>query len=214
MIIIVFVLLLLAAAGGGAYYYFFMMNKDDIPIAVEEPVMEPIDKPKLVKEAVKPNMDYFVTSNKLNVRSYPRTSATIRYVLRKGKAIKALEVKGEWARISDYQVHQSGNDIADWVHTDFLSHQKPVITPQEKRKGMVQLLSKSDDFMRYEDQFILATQNLIDDELCSYEDFELLDGWVLSRTFNNEPVYFVYCGGTERENKIYLNIESGNTFQP
>jgi hypothetical protein len=175
---------------------------------------EQVDDSVVQPEVVEQNMNYFVTSNKLNVRIYPKTTATIRQTLRKGKALTALEIKGDWVRISDYEVHDSGEDIASWVHMDYLSHEKPLITEKEIRKSTGRLVNKSDDFLQYQDQFIIATRTLLDDERCSYEDFELMDGWVLSRTFNIEPVYFVYCGGTQTENKVYLNIETGELFRP
>ncbi|MDB1126063.1 SH3 domain-containing protein [Vibrio algarum] len=214
LVIIIIVLLLLVGAGGGAYYYFFMMNDNSELIEPEgdSSVAEEIAIEQ--KIAVEVNMNYFVDTNKLNVRSYPQKSAPIRSVLRKGKPLKALEIKGDWVRISEYEVHQSGNDVADWIHSDFISHDKPVITDREIRKNMQKLLNKSDDFITYSDQFVIATRKLLEDETCSYEDFELMDGWVLSRTFNIEPVYFVYCGGTQRENKIYVNVETGEIFQP
>lgn len=215
ILIIVLILLLLAGAGGGAYYYFFMMDTQEESVkADEEPesVMEGMNKE--VTEPVEINMDYYVSSNKLNVRAYPKISAPIRSVLRKGKFVKALEVKGEWIRFSEYEVHQSGNDVADWINTNFLSHDKPVITELEVRKNMMKLVNKSDDFALYEDQFLIATKTLIDSEKCLYEDFELVGGWILSRTYNIEPVYFVYCGGTDTENKVYLNVETGEIFQP
>lgn len=214
IVIIIVVFLLLAGAGGGAYYYFFMMN-DDSGLIVSEEVAAVIEEPEMeAKTVVKVNMDYFVDTNKLNVRSYPRKSASIRSVLRKGKSLKALEIKDDWVRISEYELHQSGNDVADWVHTDFVSHNKPIITEREIRKNMLKLVNKSDDFMTYQDQFVIATRKLIEDGTCRYEDFELMDGWVLSRTFNIEPVYFVYCGGTKRENKVYVTIKTGEIFQP
>lgn len=209
------VLLLLAGGGGGAYYYFFMMNEPEKPEVKEEtPPLESKAEQIPAKTVVVPNMVYFVIADKLNVRSYPRLNAPIRAVLRKGKKITALEIVDKWVRVSPYQVHESGNDVADWLHTDFLSHDKPVITEKEHRDNMVKLLNKSDDYLSYEDQFILATQSLLEREICRYEDFELTDGWLLSRTFDVEPVYFVYCGGSDLEHKVYLNVTTGEVFQP
>lgn len=213
IIIIIVILLLIAAGGGGAYYYFFMMNEEPPVVEVEEEPAPVAEKPK-PKPVIKPNLDYFVVSDRLNVRSYPDKNSQIRSVLRRGDAIKALEVKGDWVRISDFEVHDSGNDVADWLHTSYLSHDKPEITPEEKRKTMLALIKKSDDLKEYEASFIKGTRELLDSGECSFEDFELVGGWVKSVTFNIEPVYFVYCGGTRREDKVYLNVESGQTFKP
>ena len=75
------------------------------------------------------------------------------------------------------------------------------------------LIKESDDFLIYQDAFVQATQGLIQSRQCKIEDFELLDGWVRSVTFKPQPVYFIYCGGTDQQHKIYLNVETGETFQ-
>ncbi|MDG3085415.1 hypothetical protein P7F88_04575 [Vibrio hannami] len=213
LVIIIVVLLILA--GGGAYYYFFMMNDEEVVEAAEPTEPTPIEEPiPVTEEAVIQNSDYYVISERLNVRSYPDESSLIRSVLRKGTKIKALEVAGEWIRISDYMVHDSGNDVADWINLEFLSETPPVITAEEKRKTMVKLIKKSDDYADHEDQFVIATQKLIDDGVCTFEDFEVLGGWLASVANKPDPVYFVYCGGIDREDKVYLNVETGKIFYP
>lgn len=219
VVIIIVMLLILAGGGGGAYYYFFMLNQeheeqaeevvtdDEQEQSFEAPVAQP-------QPQVKKNSDYYVTPERLNVRAYPEPDAFIRAVLRKGDRVTAREVKQGWVRISDYQVHDSGRDVADWIHMDYLAETAPVISAEEKRKAMAALISKSDDFVEYQDKFIIATQQLIDDGRCSFEDFELLGGWITSVTYQDDPVYFIYCGGTRRSDKIYLNAESGEIYQP
>lgn len=221
VVIIIVMLLILAGGGGGAYYYFFMLNQeheeqaeevvtdDEQEQSSEAPVAQPQSQPQ-----VKKNSDYYVTPERLNVRAYPEPDAFIRAVLRKGDRVTAREVKQGWVRISDYQVHDSGRDVADWIHMDYLAETAPVISAEEKRKAMAALISKSDDFVQYQDKFIIATQQLIDDGRCSFEDFELLGGWITSVTYQDDPVYFIYCGGTRRSDKIYLNAESGEIYQP
>lgn len=214
-IIIIFVLLLLVAGGAGAYYYFFMMNQNEMTVeAPVEPEVAPMLSETPPKEEVKPNLDYFVTSERLNVRAYPDKTSEIRNVFRKGHQIRAIEVKGNWVRVSDYEVHYSGEDVADWVNVSYLSHDKPLITPLDRQKTMLRLIQKSDDLKTYQESFIIGTQELIDSGKCSFEDFELVGGWVKSVVFNIEPVYFVYCGGTSRDDKVYLNVESGEVFKP
>ncbi|WP_413283382.1 hypothetical protein [Vibrio sp. MA40-2] len=215
IILIVLAIILLAGIAGGVYYYFFMLEQDTTATSVGQVPLEVEQIQQTDSKILEPqNNTYFVSSNKLNVRSYPRLTASVRYILRKGKQVTALEIQQKWVRISDYQVHDSGQDIADWVHIDFLSSKKPVITAQEVNKAMQKMLNKSDDFIEYEDSFINATKHLLDDERCNYEDFELMNGWLLSRTYTDEPVYFVYCGGTEQKNKVYLNVMTQQIFQP
>ncbi|WED24204.1 SH3 domain-containing protein [Vibrio sp. JC009] len=215
-LIIVIVLLLLIGGGAGAYYYFFMMQEEPVAEVVEE---EPAEEEELhlvhkPEPVIKKDMVYYVSSDRLNVRSYPDGNSLIRSVLRKGDPVTALEVKGDWVRFSDYMVHESGKDIADWIHMEFLSASKPVITDEDRRKTMTALIKKSDDFVQYQEQFISATQKLIDNGNCSFEDFELLGGWLISVTYKPQPVYFVYCGGTGRNDKVYLNAETGEIFYP
>ncbi|WP_375749819.1 SH3 domain-containing protein [Vibrio sp. HN007] len=218
LVIIIVVLLILAGGGGGAYYYFFMMNEEEAMVeSTEEVSPEPMaeETPEPVTQtSIEQNRDYYVISERLNVRSYPDKSSLIRSVLRKGDKVHSLEVKGEWIRISDFMVHDSGNDVADWINLEFLSETPPVITAADKRKTMVKLIKKSDDFVVHEDQFVIATQNLINDGRCTFEDFEVLGGWLISVAYKPDPVYFVYCGGIERQDKVYLNVETGEIFYP
>ncbi|GLO63198.1 hypothetical protein MACH09_37060 [Vibrio sp. MACH09] len=215
IVIIIVILLVLAAAGGGAYYYFFMMNQEEEMVEeVMEEEAEPMESAAVPAPVIEPNVDYYVISDRLNVRSYPRRGSAVRGMLRKGDQLTALEVKGDWVRFSDYEVHKSGNDVADWVNRDYLSHDKPMITPIERRKTMMALIKRSDDLKEYEESFIQGAEKLIKSGQCTFEDFELVGGWVRSVTFNLEPVYFIYCGGTDREDKVYLNVESGETFTP
>lgn len=225
LVIIIIVLLLLAGGGGGAYYYFVMMkeqaseeaaqeqDEEQQPEAADEAVEMMDDKPT-AEPVIKENVNYYVTSNRLNVRAYPDTISNIRAVLQKGDKITAKEVKGEWVRIGGYEVHDSGRDMAQWVYIDYLSENKPEITTEERRKMTAALIEKSDDFNLYQDVFIQTTQNLIGTGDCKIEDFELLNGWIRSVTFKEQPIYFIYCGGTDHQHKIYLNADTGKTYQP
>ncbi|PJC87119.1 hypothetical protein CSW98_04235 [Vibrio sp. HA2012] len=218
LVIIIVLLLIFAGGGGGAYYYFFMMNKE-VP---EEPVQEEKQEvagdtgEKPVAEAPKPRIrvgeNYYVMSSRLNVRAYPEATSGIRAVLYKTDMITAKEIKGEWVRIGGYEVHVSGKDMAQWVHLNYLSATKPVITDEERRNTTVALIKKSDDFVQYEEIFIQATQELLNSGKCKIDDFELLGGWVRSVTYADDPVYFIYCRGTDLQHKIYLNVENGDVF--
>lgn len=220
LVLMILVLLLFAGIGGGAYYYFFMMN-EETPVHVDDggsqqtmsemdsnPPLPPPPAPPRIQTGKK----YYVTSSRLNIRGYPDGESGIRAVLYKSDAVTAKEVKGDWVRIGGYEVHPSGKDMAQWVHIDYLSASEPVITEEERRNTTVALIKGSDDFLQYEDTFIRATQKLISSGQCKVEDFELLGGWVRSVTYEDRPVYFVYCGGTDRQNKVYLNVETEDLF--
>ncbi|PWI32495.1 hypothetical protein DI392_15710 [Vibrio albus] len=221
LVIMILVLLLFAAGGGGAYYYFFMMNEETLSEPVDDngaqPVSAEMDSQSSAQEVPSPpriqtGKTYYVTSSRLNIRAYPESESSIRAVLYKGDEVTAKEVKGDWVRIGGYEVHPSGKDMAQWVHIDYLSASEPVITEEEKRNTTIALIKNSDDFLKYEDVFIRATQNLISSGQCKVEDFELLGGWVRSVTYKDQRVYFVYCAGTDRQNKVYLNVETQEIF--
>jgi hypothetical protein len=220
LVLMILVLLLFAGVGGGVYYYFFMRD-DGVPVSVDnkqpdQAVSEMDSNPPLPPPPAPPRIQtgkkYYVTSSRLNIRAYPDAESGIRAVLYKTDAVTAQEVKGDWVRIGGYEVHPSGKDMAQWVYIDYLSASEPVITEEEKRNTTVALIKGSDDFLQYEDTFIRATQKLIHSGQCKVEDFELLGGWVRSVTYKDRPVYFVYCGGTDRQNKVYLNVETADIF--
>ena len=222
LVIIIIILLILAGGGGGAYYYFVVMEEDTEEMAVEKEVPEETEEETaeqaapegVARPVIKKDMDYYVTSGRLNVRAYPDTNSSIRAVLQKGDKITAEEISGDWVRIGGYEVHDSGKDMAQWVHMSYLSHKKPIITAKERRKMTTALIKKSDDFNTYQDVFIETTQKLIGSGDCKIEDFELINGWIRSITYKDDPIYFIYCGGTEHRHKIYLNVETGQIYLP
>ncbi|HXV73874.1 MAG TPA: hypothetical protein VD713_04010 [Sphingomonadales bacterium] len=80
-------------------------------------------------------------------------------------------------------------------------------------RDLEEAISHSDDFGRYKAAFLKATQDLIQSKKCSISDFEEMGGWVKSTTtYNDEPVYFIYCGGLAVTNRIYLDVSSGKIF--
>ena len=57
---------------------------------------------------------------------------------------------------------------------------------------------------------VKAADELIAEGYCSTKDFIEIGGWMRSTTHGNQPIYFVYCGGMTKNNKIYLNTKTGN----
>lgn len=74
-------------------------------------------------------------------------------------------------------------------------------------------IEKSDDALRYREQFNSAANSLIAQGLCSASDFQEMGGWVKSTTHRDKPIYFTYCGGMTAENRIYLDVSTGATFR-
>ena len=57
---------------------------------------------------------------------------------------------------------------------------------------------------------VKAADELIAEGYCSTKDFIEIGGWMRSTTHGSQPIYFVYCGGMTKNNKIYLNVKTGN----
>lgn len=216
-LIVLAILLLLGGAGAG--YYFFFMQKDE-PVVEQKPEpeqpSEPEEKPKPIMdlEAPAPEItEYYVTERRINVYNKPENQALIVDTLYKGEKVSVLEKADGWFRLSDYIVYEEGGEeTAEWVDSKGLSDAEPVIKEQERLEILDGYLQKSDDLKTHLDMFRNKTQQLLDDETCDPSDFEELGGWVRSVTYKKRNVYFIYCGGLEQENKIYLDVDKGEIF--
>ncbi|MET2950371.1 SH3 domain-containing protein [Vibrio owensii] len=216
-LIVLAILLLLGGAGAG--YYFFFMQKDE-PVIEQKPEpeqpSEPEEKPKPIMdlEAPAPEItEYYVTERRINVYNKPEHQALIVDTLYKGEKVSVLEKADGWFRLSDYIVYEEGGEeTAEWVDSKGLSDAEPVIKEQERLEILDGYLQKSDDLKTHLDMFRNKTQQLLDDETCDPSDFEELGGWVRSVTYKKRNVYFIYCGGLEQENKIYLDVDKGEIF--
>ncbi|WP_199458929.1 SH3 domain-containing protein [Vibrio owensii] len=216
-LIVLAILLLLGGAGAG--YYFFFMQKDE-PVVEQKPEpeqpSEPEEKPKPIMdlEAPAPEItEYYVTERRINVYNKPEHQALIVDTLYKGEKVSVLEKADGWFRLSDYIVYEEGGEeTAEWVDSKGLSDAEPVIKEQERLEILDGYLQKSDDLKTHLDMFRNKTQQLLDDETCDPSDFEELGGWVRSVTYKKRNVYFIYCGGLEQENKIYLDVDKGEIF--
>ncbi|MGI9917759.1 SH3 domain-containing protein [Vibrio owensii] len=205
--------------GAGAGYYFFFMQKDE-PVVEQKPEpeqsSEPEEKPKPIMdlEAPAPEItEYYVTERRINVYNKPERQALIVDTLYKGEKVSVLEKADGWFRLSDYIVYEEGGEeTAEWVDSKGLSDAEPVIKEQERLEILDGYLQKSDDLKTHLDMFRNKTQQLLDDETCDPSDFEELGGWVRSVTYKKRNVYFIYCGGLEQENKIYLDVDKGEIF--
>lgn len=211
--------ILLLLGGAGAGYYFFFMQKDE-PVVEQKPEpeqpSEPEEKPKPIMdlEAPAPEItEYYVTERRINVYNKPERQALIVDSLYKGEKVSVLEKADGWFRLSDYIVYEEGGEeTAEWVDSKGLSDAEPVIKEHERLEILDGYLQKSDDLKTHLDMFRNKTQQLLDDETCDPSDFEELGGWVRSVTYKTRNVYFIYCGGLEQENKIYLDVDKGEIF--
>lgn len=216
LIAIVFILLL---GGAGAGYYFFNMQQGENDLVVDEAstelqVTEEVPKPILDLEDLPDEVtEYYVIERQIGVHNKPSHKALVVDTLYKGERVTVLEKTDGWYRISDYLVYkEGGEETAEWLEAKGLSDAEPVIKEQERIEILDGYLQKSDDLSVHREVFRNNTQKLLDDKICDPDDFEELGGWVRSVTYKKRNVYFLYCGGLEQENKIYLDVDNGEIF--
>ncbi|WP_135383802.1 SH3 domain-containing protein [Vibrio tasmaniensis] len=213
-------LVLLILGGGGAAYYFFVMKKDPTPPekkeapAVEVAAQSESDLTSLTTPQPEPEQtEFYVLDRKLKVVEQPEIDGLITDYLYKGEKVELLEKQGEWARISDYIVlKEGGPQTAEWISMSGLSSDEVIISEQENREILDSYLAKSDDLKLHQEKFRNTVAKLISEGECDPSDFEELGGWVKSVKYSNRDVYFIYCGGLSLENKIYLDVNTNETF--
>lgn len=209
--------LLLGGAGFG-YYFFFMQKDQPEPTteasSPEAKVKEEASKPVMDLESVPPETtEYYVIERQVSAYNKPDHNALVVDTIYKGEKVVVLEKSNGWYRISDYLVYEDGGEeTAEWLDAKGLSDAEPVIKEQERLEILDGYLQKSDDLKDNLEIFRNKTQLLLDDNTCEPEDFTELGGWVRSVTYKQRNVYFIYCGGLEQENKIYLDVDSGEIF--
>ncbi|PQJ43394.1 hypothetical protein BTO00_15540 [Vibrio campbellii] len=216
--LIALVILLLFGGAGAGYYFFFMQKEEPVAEQKQEPEKpnEPAEKPKPIMdlEAPAPEItEYYVIERRIDVYNKPEHQALVVDSLYKGEKVSVLEKVDGWFRLSDYIVYEEGGEeTAEWVDSKGLSDAEPVIKEHERLEILDGYLQKSDDLKTHLDMFRNKTQQLLYDETCDPSDFEELGGWVRSVTYKTRNVYFIYCGGLEQENKIYLDVDKGEIF--
>ena len=70
-------------------------------------------------------------------------------------------------------------------------------------------ISKSDDYATYQAEFTIAAQSLLSTGRCQLSELKEYGGFVKSQTHKNKPVYFTYCGGAHLDNRIYVDVSTG-----
>ena len=177
---------------------------------------------------------HWVTSDRLNRRTCPSTDCGIagQFFFREGTDV--FEDKDGWARVSRYYdascangrseyVHSEDSrcdpengivdgKFAEWVFADFLSEDRPP-DPAADATGLEVLVAGSDDFQKYRGAFAQAAQSLISSGQCREADFREWGGWMKSVNDRSQPIYFIYCGGSQVSNRLYLNTETGEVFR-
>lgn len=168
-------------------------------------------------ESSKPVDEYYVASEKVNVRLAPNKTGKITNTLYKRQKVEVFQVKDGWARISQYydgSVEGLSEDVARWVFAKHLSTNRPAEEQETNLNSPVaKAIKSSDDFSKYQKLFVSASEKLIKSGNCSLGDFTEMGGWWRSTKHKPKPVYFTYCGGMTISNRIYLDTVTGKTFR-
>ena len=84
----------------------------------------------------------------------------------------------------------------------------------ENNKNIELSIANSDDYKTHKDQFLKAANKLIRDKSCTANEIKDMGGFMKSQINHpNQPVYFTYCGGMNRNNRIYVDVSSGKIFK-
>lgn len=175
----------------------------------------------------------WVTAERLNRRTCPATNCGIVGRLFYREGVQIFEKRGEWARITKHydascfygqsEYVDAGNaacttsngindgKFAEWVSLKYLAATQPA-DPAAGAEGTAKLVGHSDDYARYKAAFVKAADDLMASGRCTRRD--LVGGWTKSvSNYRNEPVYFIYCGGSTTSNRIYLDASNGQIFR-
>lgn len=176
----------------------------------------------------------WVTSDRAARHTCPDTKCGVVGVLMFREAASVFEIKDGWARISKPYYAECVNEkskyvdsgdarcvpgngiiggkFAEWVELKLLAKQRPD-DPGKNASGYEALVKQSDDFRLHGPAFGKAAEKLIKSGICTEADFREMGGWMKSTNHGNQPVYFTYCGGMRLQNKVYINVKTGETFR-
>lgn len=91
----------------------------------------------------------------------------------------------------------------------------PVRKPRVYTDAEIQeAIAKSDDYDMYRSEFMEAARSLLASRRCGRYEMTQYGGFVKAQGNNKTlPIYFTYCGGSHLDNRIYLNISTGDIFK-
>ena len=153
----------------------------------------------------------YVVSDSTDERLEPAPKSNKTNTIYKGQAVEVYEIKNGWARVSEYyngKYEGKSKSVARWVLAKDLSAKKATEKVVVINSAVAKSIKGSDDFSKYSKKMIEVSENLVKSGQCSIKDFEDMGGWMRS-TNRGKGVYFTYCGGMNSNNKVYLNINTG-----
>ena len=93
----------------------------------------------------------------------------------------------------------------------------PTYTPKPRSytdAEIQEVISSSDDYETYRAAFTKAATELLTSRRCGRYEMTQYGGFVKAQgNYKNQPVYFTYCGGSTRANRIYLDASTGEIFK-
>lgn len=207
----------LACAAAGYYLFYYKPEQDRLealkqlsqstPAPQEEAQLAPVafEMPDI--------MDYYVNEVTLGVREVADLEGFVHRFLYRGEPVFLYEKQDGWGRLTPFYVYEEGGpEVAEWIPLEGLVIDPPVITAEERRETVLSYILNSDDLDIFKTIFIQTTDKLLSDKTCVPGDFKELGGWVRSIIYQEDDVYFIYCGGLGHANKIYLNAKTGSIF--
>lgn len=75
------------------------------------------------------------------------------------------------------------------------------------------VVGQSSDYAVYSVAFAEAARRLVNKRECTLGDFTAQGGWAKSGKLTTQDTYFVLCGGTRVENRVYLIPGTGETYR-
>ena len=112
---------------------------------------------------------------------------------------------------------RSDGSFAEWVNVWYLSSvslaERMLEREAKDTDSLAAVLRNSDDFHRHKAAFIKATRSLLASGRCTEKDFKELPWSKSEVNYKHQPVYFAYCGGLHRSNRLFLNVETGQVFR-
>ena len=171
---------------------------------------------------------YTVNSATLKVRLAPTTRSVHSYSIYKNQKVSVYEIQNNWARISKYTTTSVQGNVtrtAKWVYGKYITplnsttstqkntYKKPKKTlkksvrkqPKKRNSRLTKAISGSDGFNKHSKVFIAVSEELIHKRVCKVSDFRKTRGWMELKA---DKMYFAYCGGFSKRNKLFLDINT------
>lgn len=84
---------------------------------------------------------------------------------------------------------------------------------QVSYEDALDVVQQSSDYVVYREAFVEAAMRLVNKRECTLSDFTAQGGWAKSSKLTTQDTYFVLCGGTRVENRVYLIPGTGETYR-